>query len=139
PELLRSGPNLDHVAADSELAAGNGHVVALVLNVYQAKEEIVALDNLAFFEVDHHALVIAGRAQPIDAGDTGDDDDVLPTDKSARCGQAEAIDVLVDEGIFFNVDVPLRDIGFRLILVVVTDEVMNGVAWKEAAKFFVEL
>ena len=39
-ELLVGRPDLDHVAAHPELAAREGDVVALVLNVHQAQQQI---------------------------------------------------------------------------------------------------
>ena len=91
------------------------------------KRKSVAVHRLALDEVDHHALVVAGRAEAVDARHARDDDDVLPADEGAGGGEAEAVDVLVDEGVFFDVDVALRDVGFGLIVVVVADEVMDGV------------
>ena len=90
-------------------------------------------------QADHHALVIAGRTQAVDARHAGDDDDVLAADQGAGGGQAQAVDVLVDEGVFFDVDVALRDVGFGLVVVVVADEVVDGVAREEAAELLVEL
>ena len=60
-ELLGRGPDLDGVAADAELAALEGDVVALVLDVDELQEQLVAVDDLALGEVDHHPLVV-GRA-----------------------------------------------------------------------------
>ena len=42
-------------------------------------------------------------------------------------------------GVFFDVDVALRDVGFGLVVVVVADEIMDGVAREEGAELLVEL
>ena len=60
-------------------------------------------------------------------------------DQGAGGGQTQAVDVLVDGGVFFDVDVALRNVRFGLIVVVVADEVVDGVVGKEAAKLLVEL
>src|SRR5262249_11079750 len=96
-ELLVGGPDLDHVAADAELAALECRVVALVLDVHELEQELVAVEDLALDDADHHGLVVAGRAQAVDARDAGDDDDVLAADEGAGGGEAKAVDVLVDE------------------------------------------
>ena len=44
-ELLGRGPDLDGVAADAELAALEGDVVALVLDVDEPQEQVVAVDR----------------------------------------------------------------------------------------------
>ena len=60
-------------------------------------------------------------------------------DEGARGRQPQAVDVLVDLRVFFDVDVALRDVGFRLIVVVIADEVVDGVSRKEAAELLVKL
>ena len=46
-ELFVGRPELDHVAADAELAALEVDVVAVVLDVDQLEEHLVAVDQLA--------------------------------------------------------------------------------------------
>ena len=110
-----------------------------ILDVHQAQQQLLAVDGLALDQADHHALVIAGRTQAVDARDAGDDDDVLAADQGAGGGQAQAVDVLVDERVLLDVDVALRDVGFGLVVVVIADEVVDGVAREEAAELLVEL
>ena len=43
------------------------------------------------------------------------------------------------ERVFFDVDVALRDVGFGLVVVVIADEIVDGVAREEAAELLVEL
>ena len=138
-DFLGGGPDFDRVAADAELAALEGHVVALVLDVHELEQQVVAVDGFSLGEVDHHPLVVGGRAEAVDARDGRDDDDVLAADERRRGREAEAVDVLVDARIFFDVDVALRDVGFGLVVVVVADEVTDGVLGEELLHFFVEL
>ena len=54
--------------------------------------------------------------------------------------EAEAVDVLVDARVLLDVDVALRDVRLRLVVVVVADEVVDGVVREEARlSSFVEL
>src|SRR5262249_11060266 len=89
--FLVGGPDLNDVAADAELAALEGNVVALILDVHQAQQQLVAVDGLTLDDADHHGLVIAGRTEAVDARDAGDNDDVLAADESAGRGEAEAV------------------------------------------------
>ena len=52
---------------------------------------------------------------------------------------AHLIDLLIDVGVFSNVGVRLWDVGLRLIIVVVTDEVFHGVVGKEVLQLPEEL
>lgn len=138
-ELLVGGPDFDDVAAHAEAAAREFDVVALVLDVDELHEQLVAIDPLADAERNHHFKVVFRRAEAVDAGDAGDDDDIAAADERARGEEAEAVDLLVDGGVFFDVDVALGDVGLRLVVVVVADEVGDGVVGKELAELAVEL
>ena len=71
--------------------------------------------------------------------DTGDDDHIIPADECTGGGEAKAFDFLVDRGVFFDVDVALGDVGFGLIVVVIADEIVDGVVREEAFELLVEL
>src|SRR5207245_5392091 len=75
-DLLVSGPDLDHVAPDPELATLEADVVAVVLYVDELQEHLVAVDGAPDGQPDHHLAIVFGRAQSVDARDAGDDDHV---------------------------------------------------------------
>ena len=52
---------------------------------------------------------------------------------------AHAVDLFVDRGIFFDVSVGARDVGFGLVVVVIRDEIFDGVVGKEVLELAVEL
>ncbi len=54
-------------------------------------------------------------------------------------GESEAVEVIISRGIFFDVDVALGDVGFGLVVVVVADEVGDGVVGEDFLEFFVKL
>ena len=138
-DLLVGRPELDDVPPDAELAAGEVDVVAVVLDVDEPQEHLVAVDDLAELERDHHLAVVVGRAQAVDARDAGDDDHVVPAHQGAGAGQAEPLDLLVDRGVLLDVDVALGDVGFGLVVVVIADEVADGVVGEELLELAVEL
>ena len=94
---------------------------------------------LADLEADHHLAIILGRAEAVDARDAGDDDHVVAADQGAGAGQAEPLDLLVDRGVLLDVDVALGDVGFGLVVVVIADEVADGVVREELLELAVEL
>ena len=125
------GVDLDDVAADAEGAAAEVDVVAVVEDLDEAAGDVFALDLLAFFEEEEHAVVGFGRAEAVDAGDGGDDDGVAAFEEGARGGEAEFVELFVDGGFFFDVEVAGGNVGFGLVVVVVGDEVLDGVVGEE--------
>ena len=108
-------------------AAPEVAVVALVEDVDQPRDDLLARDLLAFFEHQQHAVVGFGRTEAVDAADAGDDDAVAALEQRAGGREAQLVQLVVDGGFFFDVDVARRDVGFRLIVVVVADEVLDRV------------
>ena len=78
-------------------------------------------------------------ADAVDAGDGGDDDDVIALEQRARRRMAHAVDLLVDRGFLLDIGVGARDIGFRLVVVVIGDEILDRVLREEAPELAIEL
>lgn len=133
------GPEFDDVAADAKRAACEVNIFAIILQVGEFAEEFVAYDFFAETEADDAGLVIFGRAEAEDARDAGDNNNVLAAHQAGRGGEAQAVELVVAGGVFFDVDVTLGDVGLGLIIVIIADEVFDGVFGEELAEFFIEL
>ena len=131
--------DLDDVAADAEGAAPELEIVALVLDLDQLAQDLLAPDALSALERQQHSVVGLGRTQAVNARDTGDDDDVAALEQGPGRRQAHPIDLVVDGGFLLDVGVGRRDVGLGLVVVVVADEVLDGVVGKEALELLVEL
>ena len=131
--------DLDDVAADAERAAAEVVVVALVLDLDQLAEDLLAADPLAALERQQHAVVRLGRAEAVDARHAGDDDDVAALEERPRGRQPHAVDLVVDRRFLLDVRVGRRDVGLGLVVVVVADEVLDGVVGEEAPELLIEL
>ena len=131
--------HLDHVAAHPELAAAEGDVVPFEEDRHQRLQEIVAPDLLADPGRDHHPLVVIGRAQAVDARHRGDHHGVFAGQQRAHGREAQAFDLVVDRRILLDVGVGPRDVGLRLIVVEVADEVLDRVVREEVLELRVEL
>ena len=61
--------------------------------------------------------------------------------RDQRAGRAEPqpVEVVVARGVLLDVDVALRDVGFGLVVVVVADEVLDGVVGEQLRELLVEL
>ena len=133
------GLELDHVSLDAEPAPAEQRVVADVLDVDELAKQVVAVELLAGHEMDDALLVLGGRADPVDARDGRDDDDVPPGDERGARSVAEPVDVVVPRGVLLDVEVRLRDVRLGLVVVVVGDEVLDGVRREELAELVAEL
>ena len=114
-------------------------IVALVLNLDQLAQDRVAVDALAALERQHQAVVRLGRTEAVDAGHAGDDDDVASLEQRARGGQPHPVDLVVNGRFLLDVRVAGRHVGFRLVIVVIADEVLDRVVGKEAAELLEQL
>ena len=133
------GVDLYDVAADAEGAAAEVDVVALVKDFDEAASDVGALDLLSFFEEHQHAVVGFGRAEAVDAGDRRDDDAVAAFEEAARGGETELVELVVDGGFFFDVEVAGGNVGLGLVVVVVGDEVLDGVGGEKLLELVIEL
>ena len=137
--LLVGGEDLDRVAADPELAPDEVDVVALVLDVDELLDDEVPVGRSSPGDVDDLVEVLLGGAEAEDAGDAGDDEDVVSLEEGARGGVPEALDLVVDRGVLLYVGVGARDVGLGLVVVVVGDEVLDGVVREELLELVGEL
>ena len=84
-------------------------------------------------------MVGLGRTQAINAGDRGHDDHVVAVEERAGGGMAHPVDGLVDGGVLFDVEVRLGDVGFGLVVIVITDKIFDGVVREKLLELTVEL
>jgi hypothetical protein len=131
--------HVDGVAAHAEGAAAEVDLVALVLHADQLSDH-VALAELVAHAQRHDHLVVVGRvADAVDGADTGDDDHVATLEQALGGTQPHLLDVLVDGAVLLDEQVALRHVGLGLVVVVVADEVLDGVPREELAELAVQL
>ncbi len=138
--LLRlRGKDVDDVAAHAIRAAREVERVARVLELRQAAQEIALVQRRAAGEMQDHAVVCLWIAEAVDSRHRRHDDDVAPLEHRFRRRQPHLLDVAVDRRILFDVRVARGHVGLGLVVVVVRDEVFDGVVRKELAHLAVEL
>ena len=132
--------DLDGVAAHPERAAGEGHVVAGVLDVDEAAAAARrGRPRRRPASVDHPVDVVLRGAEAVDAGHRGDHDDVAAGQQAVGGGVPQPLDLVVDRGVLLDVGVRLRDVRLGLVVVVVRDEVLDGVVGQQLAELVGEL
>ena len=137
--LLVDREDLEGVAADPEGAAGEGHVVAGVLDLDELAQDRVAVALLAHPQPQHPVDVLLRGAEAVDAGHGADHDHVAAGQQRVGRGVAQPLDLLVDRGVLLDVGVGLGDVGLGLVVVVVGDEVLDRVVGEELAQLVGEL
>ena len=137
--LVVGGEDLDRVAAHPEEAAGEVGLRALVLQGDEVGDQLALIDPVAELQREGHGGVGLDRADAVDAGNRGDDDDVVALEHRARRGVAHTVDLLVDVGFLLDIGVGARDVGLRLVIVVVGDEILDRIVGEEAPELAVEL
>ncbi len=89
--------------------------------------------------MQNHAEIRLGISEAIDRRDRRDDDRVPALEQCLGRRQTHLLDMVIDRGVFLDIRVGRRDVGFGLVVIVVGDEILNGVVRKELAHFAVEL
>ena len=77
-------------------------VVALILDVHQLAQHLVAVDGLPLFEKHQHLEVHLGLAQSVDARDRRHDQHVVALEQRLGGGMAQLVDLVVDARVFLN-------------------------------------
>ncbi len=120
-------------------AAGEIVVVAPVLQRHQPGDGAVAVQPLAPGDGDGGAGIGLDRADAVDARHRGDDDHIVPLQDRPRRRMAHAVDLLIDGAVLLDIGVGAGDIGFRLVIVVIADEILDRVLRKELLELGIEL
>ena len=138
-ELLIGGNDLHGVAAHPERAAGEGQVVAGVLDVDQQPQQSVPGHLVADLQLDGPVQVGLRCAQAVNAGHRRDYHHIAARQQRRRRGVPQALDVIVDGAVLFDVGVGLRDVRLGLVVVVVRHEVLNGIVRQHLSQLVGEL
>ncbi len=133
------GAELHRIAAHSELAPAQFVIVALVLHLHQPGEERLAGEEHPGLHGADHTLVVLRGTEAINAGDTRHHDDIPAGEEGTGRRQAQALDFLVHAGVFLDVGIRPGDVGFRLVVIEVGDEVLHGILREELLELAVEL
>ena len=82
--------DLDHVAAHAKRSAPEVAVRALVQNVDQLARDVLALDLLALFQKQHHAVIRFRRSQAVDAAHRSHNQRIAPLKQTIASPTAAA-------------------------------------------------
>ncbi len=131
--------DLNHIAPNPEGAPVKIDIVPFILNLHQFRKDFLSRYRHPLFQKEEHPVIRLRRPQAIDAGDAGDNDHIISLEEGPRGRVPHLIDLFIDLRILFNIGVGRRDVGFRLIIVVIADEKLNRILRKEFFELAVKL
>ena len=131
--------NLNCVATDTEFVTDKVDVISLVADRNQAANKLLTAHFLTDTDRDQKALILHGVTERINTGNRGNDNNVTALKQSAGGTMAEHIDLLVYHSVLFNINVLAGDIGLRLVVIVVGNEVFHRILGEKCTQLCAEL
>ena len=139
-ELAEGRHDVDRVAVDTEGRRFELALGARVERLDELVEEVLVADHLPDLHGDGRGVKVGRVAAAVETRDARDDDHVAPPREERGNGlQTHLLDVGVDREVLFDIGVRRREVGLRLVIVVVGDEVLDGILGKKVLEFAVEL
>src|SRR5215218_9541576 len=129
--ILVSGMHLKDVATYPEVAPVELEVVPGVLDLDEVPQNVVEVIEATLLQKDHLRTVFLGTSETVDGGDARHHDHVPAGEQRACRRVPQTVDVLVDLGVLLDKGVRARDVSLGLVVVVVADEVLDGVVGEE--------
>ena len=130
---------LNHVSAHPERAPLKINVVPRILQVGKPAKQFISVYAIAAPNDYHTGLIILRRAQPENTRNRRNNDTIFPCRKTRGGGKTQPVKVGVLRCVLFYVYVTLRDISFRLVIVVIAHEILDGIIRKKLFELFVQL
>ena len=134
-----SRENLNSIAAHTKGATGESMIVALILLCHQIGQQSALIQCVTDLHFEGHGGIGFHRANAVNARDRGNDDHIIAFQQRARGGVAHAVNLFVDAGFFLDIGVRARHIGFRLVIIIIGNEIFYRVVWEEFLELAVKL
>ena len=123
------------LALDPERSPFVFDVVMLELHPDEPFQKFAAIDDVADAQGEDLFPEVLRITQPVNARHARDDDHVVALHERAYGAMTHLVDVVVDVGGLLDVQVPFRNVGFRLIVVVIGDKIFDAVFRKKGLEF----
>ena len=134
-----SRENFERISPDTKNTRFDFHFVSLITNIYQLTQECVPTIDLPEGNVQNRGTVGVRVAQTINCRNRSYDNHVLTRHQSGGCSQTKAVNFFINVGLFFYIKVSSGNVGFRLVVVVVRNEIFHSIFGKKLGIFGVEL
>ena len=130
--IVRIGrKHIERIATHAERTALQFVIIAVILNVDELSNKLVAILLDLFIQEHRHTRIIHRRTNTIDAGNRGNNDYITTGKKLGGCCMTQFLHFLINGGILFDKGIRGRHIRFRLIVIVVTDKIHHRIVWEK--------
>ena len=134
-----SGQYLHHVTPHAEIVALKAYIASGILQSHKALYQVVAAELHIGAQGNDLLLVFLGVTQGENAGHAGHDNNVPPFKKGAGGAVAQFVYLVVYGSVLLDINVLAGHVRFRLIIIVVGNEVFNCIVREEFPKFRAKL
>ena len=131
--------NIDHIAAHTKNPTMEIDFVALILHFDQALDDFPLPHAVTDSHGQNHFVILVAIADTVNTRNRRDNDAIAAFQQAFGRRKAHLLDMIVDRRVFLDKQITSRNIGFRLIVVVVRNEVLNRVFRKELPKLGIQL
>ena len=137
--MLPCRNDLHRIPPDTEGAPAEVHIIPFVLNIDQVAKQFFTAHGHPGAKGNHLPLVFAGVAHGVDTAYGCHNDDILPLPQGGGSAVAKPVNLFVDGGILFDVCIRRGNVGLRLIVIVIRDEVFHPAIREESLQFAAQL
>ena len=131
--------HVDRLATHAISTAAQFRVVTRVLHFGKTSDQLALINRFATHHMQDHAEIFIRITQAIDRGHRTHDDRVLTLEQRLRGGQTHLLDVLVDRAVLLDERIARRHIRFRLIVIVITHEVLDSIVREKRLELPIQL
>ena len=135
-----SRKNINRIAVYTKAASVELYFIIDIKGIHEAAQQFIPVYPHSLLQI-HHLLGKSCRiCHTIQAGDRRNDNDVLPPrQQRSGCTQAKFIDLVVDLQILFYIGVRRRQVSLRLVIIVIGDEIFDGIVREKGLELTVQL
>lgn len=132
--------NVNRITGNAESRGDKLALGASVKDVDQRVEERLTRNNLAGLKLDDGSLEVLGVTDTVNAGDGCDNNNVAAPGHQARSSaKAHLVDLVVNLKVLFYIGIRRGEVSLGLVVIVIGDEVLDGVMRKEPFELGVQL
>ena len=133
------GDQVDYVSSNPEITPCQGNVIPSVLHSHKLHEKQVTGYGITGLQTKTRVYEIHGITQTVQTAHRSNHDYILPAQKACGGPQTKSVQFLVKACVLFDEHVPGRKICFRLVVIVVADEILNSIFRKESGQLAEQL
>ena len=132
--------DVDDLAVHPEGTALEFRLGAGIEGIHKSVEDFLAAGSLACRQLHARSVEILRVPDTVETRHARYHDNIpAPGKERGRGTQTQFLYLLVDGEVFFDIGIGGRKIGFRLVIIVIRDEILHGILREERLEFAVKL